>query len=307
MNLRQLLYFVNIADLRSFTRAATVLRIAQPALSRQILSLEEELGVKLFDRSEKGVRLTDAGAALRRRASALLEEVSRIRDEIGAHAQVPRGEINFGLPPSMFELVTVPLSREFLERFPGVLLRINEGISMTLHELVVAGRLDAAIISDVEPVGTLRSEPMLREQLYLVGARGADLPGDREVDLGTVATKPLVLTSRPNALRLIVEEALAAAGYEVKLVLETSSTRLSTELIAAGLGYSVLPYCAVESSLRAGRLSAAAITGLFVTWTLVSSRERSMPLAGQKLRDLFVEVTRRRIAEGAWRGAVALS
>jgi LysR family transcriptional regulator, nitrogen assimilation regulatory protein len=110
VNLRQLSYFLQIAELQSFTRAASVLHVAQPSLSRQMQMLEHELGVLLFVRSDKGVKLTDAGVALQERASAVLQQVRQIRDEVGLQSKAPKGELSFGLPPSLCDLITVPLS-----------------------------------------------------------------------------------------------------------------------------------------------------------------------------------------------------
>ena len=306
MNLRQLTYFLQIAELQSISRAASVLHVAQPSLSRQIQLLEHDLGVLLFLRSDKGVTLTEAGHALQERANAVLLQVRQIRDDIGVQSRTPMGELSFGLPPSMYRLLTVPLVCEFRQRYPEVQLLVTEGVSAAMHEAVLTAKLDTAVVSDVEPLSMLRSQLLLREQLFLVGTRDAGLDMATEMPVRELAERPLLLTSRPNAMRVIVERALAEHGHRVKPAVQTNSARLLCELAAQGQGFSVLPYCAISAAFAAGRVSAAPVTGLSVTWTLVSSRERSQTLAGRKLRELIIEIARRQIAAGAWRGVVAL-
>ena len=306
MNLRQLTYFLQIAELQSISRAASVLHVAQPSLSRQIQLLEHELGVLLFLRSDKGVTLTEAGHALQERANAVLLQVRQIRDDIGVQSRTPRGELSFGLPPSMYRLLTVPLVCEFRQRYPEVQLLVTEGVSATMHEAVLTAKLDTAVVSDVEPLSLLRSQLLLREQLFLVGASDAGLDMATELPVRELAERPLLLTSRPNAMRVIVERALAEHGHRVKPAVQTNSARLLCELAAQGQGFSVLPYCAISTAFAAGRVSAAPLADLSVTWTLVSSRERSQTLAGRKLRELIIEIARRQIGTGAWRGVVAL-
>ena len=306
MNLRQLTYFLQIAELQSISRAASVLHVAQPSLSRQIQLLEHDLGVLLFVRSDKGVTLTEAGHALQERSSAVLLQVRQIRDDIGLQSRTLKGELSFGLPPSMYRLLTVPLVCEFRQRYPEVQLLVTEGVSAAMHEAVLTAKLDTAVVSDVEPLSMLRSQLLLREQLFVVGARDAGLDMATEMPVRELAERPLLLTSRPNAMRVIVERALAEHGHRVKPAVQTNSARLLCELAAQGQGFSVLPYCAISAAFTTGRVSAAPVTGLSVTWTLVSSRERSQTLAGRKLRELIIEIARRQIAAGVWRGVVAL-
>jgi LysR family nitrogen assimilation transcriptional regulator len=307
MNLRQLGYFVEIAKLQSITRAADVLHVAQPSLSRHIQMLEHELGVLLLVRSDKGVTLTEAGSALLERASAVLQQVRQIRDELGLHAKAPHGELSFGVPPSLFDLLTVPLLAEFRVRYPEVRLQVIEGVSAVMHEMVLTGKLDTAIVSDAEPMGMMRSRDLFKEQLYLAGPPDADLDMGTQVPVASLAERPLILTSKPNAMRVIVESAIAQAGHRIQPTLESNSSRLLCELVSRGGGFTVLPFTAVYEAFRAGQLKIAPVTDLSVTWTLITSRERTLSLAGQKLRDMMSDVGRRHIKAGDWTGITPLS
>jgi LysR family nitrogen assimilation transcriptional regulator len=303
MNVRQLQYFLQIAELRSFTRAANVLHIAQPALSRQIRALEEELGTALFHRFERGVTLTEAGVLLRERAATILRDLERLRDDIAAHGSDPRGEVSLGMPPSMREMVTVPLAVELRARHPQVVMHLFEGISVFLNEQVRLGKIDCAVVSDLEPLAQVESEPLLSEQLYLLAPASAGLRTDQPVSLEQVAEQTLILTSRPNSLRLIVENALTAAQLPLRIAIDGNSTAAMIDLVAQGIGCSVLPYCAADSGLRHGRLSAAPIEGLRVAWTVIYSRERGLSPTGALIRGLVQEMVRSRIQSGNWPNA----
>jgi len=289
--------------MRSFTRAAEVLHIAQPALSRQIRMLENELGTPLFNRFDRGVTLTPTGELLRDRASTLLRDFSKVRDDVLARKDEPRGELAVGLPPSMREMITVPLVDAFCRRYPRVSLHVQEGISTDLASLVEDGRLDCAVVVDLAAMELHNSEPLLREQLYLIGPRKAKLKLRRPVDLKTVSGKPLILTSRPNSLRLVVENALAQARLPLKLVADSNSTEMMVELAAFDLAYTVLPYCAAWRALRSGGLSAAPVRDQWIEWVIMFPGHRGLSLAGSKLKSLLFELAGERIKKREWVGA----
>lgn len=232
LNLRQLRYFLEVAELHSFTRAAETLHVAQSALSRQIRVLEEDLGVILFNRVDRGVTLTEAGERLRDRVSTLLKDLQRMRNDVLAAASVPQGDLAVGMPPSMRDMVTVPLLRDYCRSFDQVLLHVHEGISVDLLHLVQEAKLDCAVVVDMMTVPMVSSGPLMQEQLYLIGPRAAKLSVTRSVTLSQVASKPLILTTRPNSLRLVVENALASARLKAKIVADSNSTASMVELAA---------------------------------------------------------------------------
>lgn len=300
MNIRQLHYFLQVAEQKSFTRAAAVLHVAQPALSRSVRALEADLGVALFERSERGVALTDAGHLLKRRAADLLAEFAHVRDEVGARARELGGEFMFGMPPSMQHLATLPLLRAFRREHPGVLLRFTEGISVTLSEGLQAGRIDIAVLAANEPLAALHNEPLLSEAMYLVGPRKARLSPARPVSIERVAAEPLMVTLRPNSVRALVEAALARVGRTLAPVLEANATSVMLQMVTAGEGYTVLPYSALHESLAAGRVSAAPVADLRMSWAIAYSRERTLSRAGRELTRLLRQVAQQAIERGDW-------
>jgi LysR family nitrogen assimilation transcriptional regulator len=306
MNLRQLEYFVEIAQLQSFTRASEVLHVAQSALSRQIRMLEDEVGAPLFNRFDRGVTLTETGELLRDRATALLAQLHGLRDEVTALAGEPRGELEVGVPPSMREMVTVPLVDAYCRRHGAVRLHVHEGISIDLAQLVQEARLDCAVIVDLAPVTAVKTQPLVREQLYLVGPRTAKLRVEQPVPLAAATRQPLILTTRPNSLRLVVEKAFAREGLPLSLVADSNSTQMMIDLAARRLAYTILPYCAIAEGLRRRKLSAAPIEGLFIEWVLAHPAARGLSLAAERYRDLLYEVAREQIRSRAWIGAELL-
>lgn len=303
MDLKLLRNFLQIAELESFTKAAAVLHIAQPALSRQIGQLERELGTRLFIRNERGVRLTEAGALFRQRASGLIDDFQRLRHEVSLLADEPAGELTFGVPPSMHDTITLPLIRAYRQRFPRVLLRVVEGLSVTLNEGVHTGKLDLAIVSASEPRAALSHTPLVREGLFLIGARKEKLKATQAVPVDFLAGLPLILTLKPNALRGIVEDAFKRARLDFRPRLETNSIPLMFDLVEEGAGYTVLSYCAVLAELKRRKLALAPVEGMTVTWALASSPRRSLSRPAQALMQMLFDTARASVASGDWLSA----
>jgi LysR family transcriptional regulator, nitrogen assimilation regulatory protein len=306
VNLKQLTLFQHIAELGSMTRAASVLHVSQPLLTRQMQALEKELGVMLFLRSDKGVQLTPAGLALLERSRTVLQQMRQLQDDIGMYAHRPQGELRLGLPPSLFDLVSVPLVNGFCRTYPEVRVHVQEGLSAWLHEAVLTGRLDTALISDAEPMDMLISRPVLQEPLLLVGPAKSRLRADSTVSAESLLERRMIMTSRPNAMRRIIDQSLAQLPRKLLPSLETNSARMLLELVVQGQYFTVLPYSAVAMSYLQGRVTIAPIQDLSITWTLVTQREQSLSLAGHKLRDNLAELCRNQIRSGQWPGARCL-
>lgn len=306
MSPRQLNYFLRIAELKSFTKAAAVLRIAQPALSRQIQQLEDDLGVRLFVRSDSGVSLTEAGEALRTRASSLLQHFANVRDEVGALSDLVQGHLHFGMPPSLFDLATMPLLLAMREQYPSVQPSVIEGVSSAIYELVLAGRLDFGVVLSTESMLGLNHRDLFSERLFLACPSGTGPRDPGPVSLAEVAAQPLVLTQSTNAMRAVLDDAVRREGLAFNTLLEANSSRILTALVAAGVACSVLTYSALANDVAAGRLTAVPIEELCITWTVVHSRERALGLAAQKLVELLLEVTARAAETGSWPGVTLL-
>jgi LysR family nitrogen assimilation transcriptional regulator len=221
MDLKQLDYFVHVAELGSFTRAATVLRVAQPALSRQVRSLEVELRQALFDRNGRGVTLTEAGKRLLAHGRGILQQVERAKQDLEDQRGAVSGRLALGLPPSISRTLTGPLVEAFRERFPKATLTVVEGLSAYALEWLVLGRIDCAVVYNVTPAAAIDLMPVLDEPLYLVSARRRGAP--KTASLDELAALDLVMPSRPHSIRMLLETVLAGQGRKPRIAHEIES------------------------------------------------------------------------------------
>src|SRR5262245_6691787 len=170
MELRQIEYFLAVVDSRSFTQASAVLGVAQPALSRQVRQLEDELGVRLLYRHGRGVRLTEEGAQFHAGVEPLLRELRQAVHDLRATANVPAGEISLGMPPSLSATIGASLVQTFRRKYPQVRLHIVDGFSGFVNEWLVAGRVDMAVINQARRSPCIRSDELLSVDLFLFGS-----------------------------------------------------------------------------------------------------------------------------------------
>jgi DNA-binding transcriptional LysR family regulator len=213
MDLRQLTTFVQVADLGSLSKAAERLRIAQPALSRQIRLLKEELKVALFSRHGRGMALTPAGELLRGRASVILRQVEEARADLMEEAGAVRGRVVFGMPPTVGDILATRLIERFLALYPEVTLRVVTAFSGYLLEWLQSGGVDIAVVYSTERVANIRISPLLEENLRFVSAEEAGNAADRPVRFAEVAARRLVLPGPQHGLRALVEGRRAGAAW----------------------------------------------------------------------------------------------
>ncbi len=243
MELRQLESLVGIADGGSFSRAAIALNLAQPSLSRQIALLEEELGQRLLVRTGRGVQLTAAGEAFIVHARGMLDAARRARDAMQELGNNPGGRVTVGLPPRVALGLSVPLIRAFRERFPCAVITVLEGLSLSLRESLVAGRLDLALLFDPLPSPQLAYEPVMRERLLLVAPPRSRLPA--RASLASLAGYPMVLPSPPNAIRALLDSVLGPRGITLNVLAEVGAVQTVLALVVDGVGCTVLPQSAL--------------------------------------------------------------
>lgn len=301
MERRQLEYFVKIARAGSFRRASEELHVAQPALSRQIQSLEEELGVQLFERGGRGIVLTEAGELLLERANFIIREFEQARADVTAKASVPSGQVSFGAPPSIAELLFAKLAVEYRARYPSVKLRFLEGIGH-LWGWLAAGEVDLAILPNSE--GGLSSQfslkTLVREPVYLVGAPGDSTMRGTSCRPIDVLSRPLILTGHPNTSRKALERLAAQESRGLNIVVETGSLAVQLALVAKGVGYAVLPHSAVHQFVRCGPLSTVRIEGLTIARTLARLADRPVTAAVREFSRMIEEEVNRLKAEGVF-------
>ncbi|MBC7993499.1 MAG: LysR family transcriptional regulator [Rhizobacter sp.] len=302
MDLKQLEYFVNVAELGSFTRAASFLSIAQPALSRQVRSLEVELRQSLFERNGRGVTLTEAGSRLLAHGRGILQQVERARLDLEDHRGAATGRLVIALPPSVSRTLTSPLVRAFRSRFPKATLSVVEGLSTYVLEWLAIGRVDCAVVYNVAPSAAIDLVPVLDEQLYLVSARPKELKGRERkligpaVTLAEVAEHELVIPSLPHSIRMLLETALANEGRKARVAMEVESVPAILDLVQQGEAHAVLALNAIQSSGNADAFFVRPIRKPKMTttlWIATSSQRHRGPLIDQStelVRELLLEL-----------------
>lgn len=295
MDLKQLDYFVHVAEHRSFSKAALVLDIAQSALSRQVRALEIELRETLLLRNGRGVVLTEAGQRLFEHSVAILQRVQTARDEMAASRDEPLGRITVGLPPTIGRQLTMPLIDHFQRRMPQARLAIVEGLSTHITEWITSGRVDVGLLYNPEAQPALEIAPMLEEPLCLVQRlQPGEVVARAPVPLAHLASLRLVLPERAHVIRRLLDTQAVLAGLTLDIAWEVSSVASIIDLVCAGYGQAVLTASAVVASGRADRLSVRPIVAPSLSSVLclaVSSRQRSTPLI-RLTRRLLEELAR---------------
>ncbi len=297
MDLKQLEYFIRVAELGSFTRAAHALDVAQPALSRQVRLLEVELRQNLLLRNGRGATPTEAGQLLLDHARGILHQVERAREDLGRVRGALAGRVAIGLPPTLARVLTVPLTRAFRQQLPEAQLSIREGLSTGMQEALVQGRLDLALLYDAAALPELEIQPLFDEALLLVQARPPGLQEDppAPVALREIADLPLVIPSRPNAIRMHVEHELAGLGLRPTIALEIDGVAAILDLVAEGMGCAVLPRNAASNTVRPSAYTLRQITDppLRPRVGIASSAQRPATLTQQAAARLLAELCTR--------------
>jgi len=282
---------VRVAELGSFTRAAIALDVAQPALSRQVRLLEVELRQNLLVRNGRGATPTEAGKLLLAHGRGILHQVERAREELGRVRGALAGRVAIGLPPTLARTLSVPLTRAFRQQLPEAALSITEGLSATMQEWLLTGRLDIAVLYNAQPVPELEIQPLAEEDLWLVQPRPPGLPEDpppSPIELRDLAALPLIIPSRPNAVRMQVEQELAAIGLRPKVALEIDGVSAILDLVADGAGAALLSRNAVASSIRPSAYRLRGITpALRTRLSLATSAQRPTTLTQQSTLELI--------------------
>ncbi len=317
MELKQLEYFRHVAELGSFTRASAFLSVVQPALSRQVRQLEIELGQNLFERNGRGVVLTDAGARLLEHTRGILTQVGRARQELEDQRNGDSGHVALGLPPSLGRSVTVPLVKAFEKHLPNASLATVEGLSAYILEWLAVGRVDCALVYNASQSAAVDIQPLLDEQLFLGAPPEAALEPrsarSKSITLAQLAGFPLVIPSRPHAIRMSVENALAGVERKIRVAHEIECIPAVIDLVRQGHGFGVLPMNAVKASPWASQvrikpiLSPTLTTSLSIATSAQRPKGPLMRKAIEVIRDIVSREIRGRPAGLVGAGAMAVA
>jgi LysR family nitrogen assimilation transcriptional regulator len=299
MDLKQLEYFRHVAELGSFTRAASFLSVVQPALSRQVRQLEVELGQNLFDRNGRGVVLTDAGTRLLEHTRGILMQIGRARQDLEDQRNGDSGHFVLGLPPSLGRSVTVPLVKAFGRQLPNASLATVEGLSAYMLEWLNVGRVDCALVYNAPASSGVDLQPLLDDQLFLIAplTPTPKRQARKSLSLVDLADYPLIIPSRPHSIRMSVENALASVDRKIRVAHEIECIPAVIDLVRQGHGFAVLPLNAVKSTPWGDEVQVRPIVGpvLKTSLSIAMSAQRPKSPLMRKAIEVIRDIVRQEI------------
>lgn len=238
IDLKQLRYFIHVAELGSFTQAANYLDVAQPILSRQIRRLETTLGKSLLIRTGRGVTLNDSGKILLQYSRQIMALMEQVNDELiqGSLA----GSISIGIPPTLSRILSVPLTKLFRQTLPDAKLIITEAMTSSIEDRIAGGQLNMGLLYNSNRSQDLDLEVLASENLYLIAPKTFQFPKKNALSLNEIKDIPLILPSYPNTFRKLIELEMTKASLKPNVILEMNSINTIIELIVEGLGCGIL-------------------------------------------------------------------
>jgi LysR family nitrogen assimilation transcriptional regulator len=288
MDLRQLRYFVAVAERGGFGAAASALNVAQSALSRHIKLLEHELGGALLERGARGVAVTEAGKVLLARGRWLLGALDDIRAEVLIENREPSGTVRLGAPSSLADNFYAPLARHFAERFPRVRLELSDGLTEEMTDRLLKGELDLAIVTAPQANDHLDYETLVVEQVFLLGP-----PGDPLLKHGPISRQQF--NRLPAAVRPLSRNPFPTG---VPSALRVENQTPLKQMVAAGLGYGLLPFSGIHQEVADGTLSAALVPWMRAERVLALPRGRPVSRAAREAIAAVKEICCALIADG---------
>ncbi len=308
MELKELRNFMHVARAGSVSRAADELRLAQPALSRQIRKLEHELGVSLFARHGRGVRLSAAGSLLLERAESIDQLVHQTGEEIRDRRAPTGGRITLGVPPAAGRLLIPPFAERFQKAWPQTTLHMREGVSSSLQEWLLEKRIDIAILHNPPHLESLDITPLLSERMLVVGPpgrRGANRKLPASFRIRDLAKLPLILPNMAHSNRRLVEHAAHDHGIRLRIKIEADSVAFAKAMVEKGLGYTILTYAAVKDELARRKLVAYPIVRPTISTrvTIVTLRDKQLPKLTRDASTMLHAVCAELVRNRTWGGA----
>ena len=288
LDLRQLRYFVAVAERGGFAAAASTLNIAQSALSRHVKELERELGGALLERGARGVTVTESGKVLLARGRWLFGTIDDIKAEVRTENREPSGTVRLGAPSSLADIFYAPLAHLIVKRFPRVRLELSEGLTEGMCDRLLRGELDLAVVTTPQPNDHLDYETLVVEQVFLIGA-----PRDPLLKRGKLTRKEF--EGLPAA---IVPLSRNPFPPTVPFSLRVDSAVPMKRIVASGLGYGLLPFSGIHEEIEAGKLSAALLPWMRADRVLALPRGRPVSRATREVFTGLMQVCQDLVDEG---------
>lgn len=306
MELRQLRYFLAIAEFGSFSKASEKVFIAQSALSHQMAQLEAELGAALFIRQARGVILTDAGQRFQAHAQAILRQVEDARHSVANEEASPGGKVSFGIPHSLSNALALPLLKAIRQHLPRVEFELTEELTGNLAAQLRTGQINLALLFSGEESEEFAGPVLADEALWLISPRDATSLPAATVPLAEALRLPLILPAAPHGVRPIIERAARHAGLPApQIIADISSVSILRTSLLAGLGHTLLPPMPLLADLDSGQLRGIPLRAPTLSRGVRLCTSRHVPLSAASLavRRLTQQVLTDLIQNDRWPGA----
>jgi LysR family nitrogen assimilation transcriptional regulator len=293
MDLRQLRYFVTVAESGSISAAAQLLHVAQSAISRQMKTLEEDVGGELFRRSVAGVALTDSGTMLLERARFILREVESAANDVSTFSQGMRGVVRMAAPASVGRALYVPTVPQFRKQYPHVQLELSESPTDDVLHRLLTGTLDLGIVSNPGAQENLTFTPLIQEETVLLCPPGSPLSRRRSVAAARLRSEPIIISA---GLRRIYAERYG----DFRPAVQIDGGGATVRLTMAGAGYAVFPRSTISTSDVLANLVAVPIDGFDISRMMAAAKGRPASLAVRAFRAAIEAQFARCVADGVF-------
>ncbi len=281
MDIKQLKYFIAIAEEGSLSAASARLRVAQPSLSQHVIKVEQELGVTLIERSPRGIVLTESGQTLLRHAREICSSMDICRESVRQSGGVPQGSVSFGLPSSISMVLSVPLAETVRVELPQVRLRAIEAMSGFIRTWLEDQTIDLGFLYEVNDIRHFDIRQLMSEDLHFFSAPDAwpltSEPG-MPVRLAEIGPLDLILPSQHHGLRHTIERYGRSSGTSFKVIIEMDALSQIKELVVRGSGYTILAPAAAHDRVQRGELVMSRIVEPVMSRQVFLVRNQAKPL-----------------------------
>ena len=305
MDTRYLRSFLRTADLRSISRAAESLGIAQPSLSQQLLRLEDEVGFKLFDRSARGVTITEAGRIFQEHARHILRSIDQALEDVQEVNAAASGQAIIALPYSINRLIGRQLVEAVIDHAPKTSVRLVEANTGQIRGWLNEGKIDLGVLYDLGPIRHLSARALVREEMFLIGP--PDAFGDTsnampDIPLAHLHEFPLITSGPQHGLRRFLDQEASRLGFTYRVAHEIDAVATIAALVENRRGFAILSKPAVDDLLAADRLDLARLGGgaLRRTLALVRNPAKVVTHASARVEDLTIKIMASLIATQRW-------
>jgi DNA-binding transcriptional LysR family regulator len=301
MDLDRLRFFVQVAELGSFGKAASMTGVDQSGISRKINALEQDCSGRLFHRTGRGVTLTEFGQLILPRVKALLNDADQLADAMKTCAGVPSGLVRIGIMPSLSDPSMSILLSRVRARFPAIHLCVFEGSGGQIDEWLVSGRVDFAVLFRYGTTAPAGEEGLALVNTCLVGKSGNTLTTSPQIEFSKLDGVPLILPSVPNGLRVALGRIAQQEHIDLSVVMEADSLSIQKNIAMTGDAFAVLGSHAVRADVEAGTLQASCIVNPRIMRTIVLSTTSAHPstLASREVATLTRRIFERLVSDGS--------